>query len=145
MKATAQFLLSGLLALGLMAGPAEAGKRDAEVCLRTRVWDGYGDGWGIRTMTSTELAAGKTRNYLVTLYKGNEYRIEACGDSAVQNVDVLLYDTNGNVIKRDETEDKTPRFEFTPEETGSYYVVVYMRGLEEGKENGGVAMAVVYR
>ena len=145
MKATAQFLLSGLLALGLMAGPAEAGKRDAEDCLRTRVWDGYGDGWGIRTMTSTELAAGKTRNYLVTLYKGNEYRIEACGDSAVQNVDVLLYDTNGNVIKRDETEDKTPRFEFTPEETGSYYVVVYMRGLEEGKENGGVAMAVVYR
>ena len=114
MKATAQFLLSGLLALGLMAGPAEAGKRDAEDCLRTRVWDGYGDGWGIRTMTSTELAAGKTRNYLVTLYKGNEYRIEACGDSAVQNVDVLLYDTNGNVIKRDETEDKTPRFEFTP-------------------------------
>ena len=145
MKATSQFLLSGLLALGLMAGPAEAGKRDAEDCLRTRVWDGYGDGWGIRTMTSTELAAGKTRNYLVTLYKGNEYRIEACGDSAVQNVDVLLYDTNGNVIKRDETEDKTPRFEFTPEETGSYYVVVYMRGLEEGKENGGVAMAVVYR
>jgi len=142
---TSRTLITGLLALGLAAAPAEAGKRDAEDCLRTRVWDGYGDGWGIRTMTSTELAAGKTRNYLVTLYKGNEYRIEACGDGSVKNVDVLLYDTNGNVIKRDESDDKTPRFEFTPEETGSFYVVVYMRDLEEGKDDAGVAMAVVYR
>ena len=139
-----QFIAAGMLMLGLVA-PAQAGQRDAEECLRTRVWDGYSDGWGIRTMTSTDLASGKTRNYLVTLYKGNEYRIEACGDSNVKNVDILLYDTNGNVIKRDETTDKTPRFEFKPEETGSFYVVVYMRDLEGEKTEGGVAMAVVYR
>lgn len=133
-----------LLLLTLLALPASAGEEEAETCLRTRVWDGYADGWGIRTMTSTKLAAGKTRNYLVTLYKGNQYRIEACGDDAVQNVDVLLYDTDGNVLKRDESDDASPKVEFEPSSTGSYYVVVYQRELK-GADEAGVAMAVVYR
>ena len=133
-----------LLLLSLFAAPATAGTEEAETCLRTRVWDGYADGWGIRTMTSTVLEAGKTRNYLVTLYKGNQYRIEACGDDSVKNVDVLLYDTEGNVITRDDTEDGKPKIEFEPKETGSYYVVVYQRELA-GADKGGVAMAVVYR
>lgn len=129
--------------LGLMS-VAVAGPEEAESCLRTRVWDGYADGWGIRTMTSESLAAGKTKNYLVTLYKDNQYRIEACGDAAVKNLDVILYDTEGNVLKRDETVDGSPRFEFQPTKTGSYYVVVYQREVE-GTAAAGVAMAVVYR
>lgn len=132
-----------LLGLGLLS-IAHAGPDEAESCLRTRVWDGYADGWGIRTMTSESLASGKTKNYLVTLYKDNQYRIEACGDERVKNLDVILYDTQGNVLGRDETTDAAPRFEFQPTKTGSYYVVVYQREVE-GTEAAGVALAVVYR
>lgn len=128
-----------------LATTAVAGPQEAETCLRTKVWDGYADGWGIRTMTSTSLAAGKTRNYLVTLYKGNEYRIETCGDENVRNVDILLYDTQGNVVKRDDTVDREPRLEITPEETGTYYIVLYQRDIKITKDEAGVAMAVVYR
>jgi len=130
---------------GLVAAPALAGTKEAEECLRTKVWDGYAEGWGIRTMTSTALATGKTRNYLVTLYKGNEYRIETCGDEHVANVDVLLYDTEGNVIERDKTEDREPSIQYSPEQTGSYYLVLYMREMDDKKDEAGVAMAVVYR
>ena len=35
--------------------------------------------------------------------------------------------------------------EYSPNETGTYYVVLYLRELEAGKTEGEVAMAVVYR
>ena len=38
------------------------------------MWDGYADGWGIRTMTTASLEAGATRNYLVTFYPNKEYQ-----------------------------------------------------------------------
>ena len=139
-----RFLLTTAAACAL-ATVSVAGTQEAETCLRTKVWDGYADGWGIRTMTSTSLAKGKTRNYLVTLYKGNEYRIETCGDEDVRNVDVLLYDTQGNVVKRDDTIDREPKLEFSPEETGTYYIVLYQRDIDVTKDEAGVAMAVVYR
>jgi hypothetical protein len=96
-------------------------------------------------MTSTELEAGKTRNYLVTLYKGNEYRITTCGEKTVENLDVLLYDTEGSVITKDTTEDREPELLFTPTETATYYIVLYLRDLQPKKTSADVAMAVVYR
>lgn len=134
-----------ILALTLLSPVAQADEAEAEGCLRTKVWDGYADGWGIRTMTSTSLDGGATRNYLVTLYKGNEYRIQTCGDGSVTNLDVLLYDTNGNVVLRDETKDKQPMIEYKPESTGTYYIVLHARELKGGSATAGIAMAVTYK
>ncbi len=120
-------------------------ENDAETCLRTKVWDGYADGWGIRTMTSTALDAGRTRNYLVTLYKGNEYQVNTCGLDAFKNLDVLLYDSAGTLIQRDTTTDREPKITFKPEKTASYYIVLYAREMASNKPRGDVAMAVVYR
>lgn len=134
--------------------PAHADEKEAETCLRTKVWDGYAQGWGVRTMTSTSIPDGKTRNYLVTLYEGNEYQIQTCADANVRNLDVLLYDTQGNVIARDNTpapgspagtEDREPRIAFKPPSTGTYYIVVYNREARRPEDVGGVAMAVVYK
>jgi hypothetical protein len=117
----------------------------AETCLRTKVWDSYADGWGVRTMTSTTLATGATRNYLVTLYKGNQYQIRTCGEDGVKNLDVYLYDLQGAVVKQDDTVDREPQIDFTPTATGTYYIVVHARELNEGKADAGVAMAVTYK
>lgn len=131
--------------LGLI-GTAWAGDElAAETCLRTKVWDGYADGWGVRTMTSTSLASGATRNYLVTLYKGNEYQIRTCGDDSVKNLDVYLYDLNGAVVKQDASKDREPMLDFKPEQTGTYYIVVHARELADAGKEAGVAMAVTYR
>ncbi len=132
-------------ALLLASTFALASENDAETCLRTKVWDGYSDGWGIRTMTSTQLDAGRTRNYLVTLYKGNEYQVTTCGVAGFKNIDVLLYDTTGTVIVRDTTTDREPKVTFKPDKTASYYIVLYARETDARTQKGDVAMAVVYR
>ena len=129
----------------LSAGALAADELAAETCLRTKVWDGYADGWGIRTMTSTTLASGATRNYLVTLYKGNQYQIRTCADESVGNLDLYLYDLDGNVVKRDESKDREPQIAFDPEQTGTYYIVVHARELTGEAKEAGVAMAVTYK
>jgi hypothetical protein len=136
--------LAALALCTLVTTPALAGESEAETCLRTKVWEGYNEGWGIRTMTSSELAEGKTRNYLVTLYKGNEYKISTCGDANVAKLDVLLYDTEGNVVTRAKEVNREPMIAFTPEDTGTYYIVLYLREVVS-KKNAGAAMAVVYK
>lgn len=133
------------LLLAALLGTAQADEKQAEDCVHTKVWDSYGDGWGVRTMTSTTLEQGKTRNFLVTLYAGNEYKITSCGDSNVANLDILLYDTEGTLLSRDSSEDRQPGFAFKPEQTATYYVVLYLRELKDAKADAGVAMAVIYK
>jgi len=132
-------------ALLMMPQLASANEKEAEACLRTKVWDGYADGWAIRTMTATTLASGATRNYLVTFYKGNEYQVQACGDSASSNLDLVLYDLNGDVVQRDDSTDQQPALRLKPTKTATYYIVVHARSLNEGKKESGVSVAVTYR
>jgi hypothetical protein len=132
-----------MLIPALLTAAALAGTNDAETCLRAKVWESYSEGWGVRTLTSTELDSGKTHNYLVNLFKGNQYRIATCGDKDVVNLDVFLYDQSGAVIARDSTSDRQPMVEFTPPQTGSYYVVLYAK--EESKSPASAAMAVIYK
>lgn len=131
------------LTLGLQA--AHADEKAAEECVQTKVWEAYAEGWGVRTLTGTTLQPGKTRNYLVTLYAGNEYEIKTCGDDSVKNLDVLLYDTDGNVVMRDEVDGRQPAIKYTPKDTDTYYVVLYLRSTADAKADAGVAMAVVYK
>jgi len=132
-------------ALFLLPISASADEKEAEACLRTKVWDGYADGWAIRTMTATTLASGATRNYLVTFYKGNEYQVQACGDAAANNLDLVLYDLNGKIVHRDESKDQQPVLKIKPEKTATYYIVVHARSLNEGKNESGISVAVTYR
>lgn len=128
-----------------LAVPAFAGESEAESCLRIKIWDGYGDGWGVRTMTSASIADGKTRNYLVTLYAGSEYRIQGCADEGVRNLDLLLYDAKGDVLARDATDGREPELRFRPQSTGTFYVVLYNREAATPGGTGSAAMAVAYR
>lgn len=139
LKSLAVFALLGL------AGPALADEAEAESCLRTKVWDGYADGWGIRTMTTATLDFGATRNYLVTFYPNKEYQIQTCGDDTVKDLDVVIYDLEGKVQKRDETSDKTPAVTFKTDSIATYYVVVHAKELTGADAKAGVAVAVTYR
>ncbi len=134
------------LAFGLLFAPmAGASEEEAEVCVRTKVWDGYGQGWAIRTMATTSLADGKTRNYMVTLYAGNEYQIQACADSNAVHVDLLLYDLDGRIVARNPTKGREPSFTFKPSDTATYYVVVYAQKVANTAANTGVGVAISYR
>jgi hypothetical protein len=122
-----------------------ADETQAETLLRTKVWDAYPQGWGLRTLSSTTLAAGATRSYLVTLYAGNSYRLLGVGDDSTKNLDVYLYDLEGKVVAQDGAEGREPVIEFKPTATATYYIVLHARTLVEGKTDAGVAMAVTYK
>lgn len=129
----------------LCAGVAFADEKEADDCLRSKIWSGYDDGWAVRTATTTTLKAEEHRVYLVTLYAGNEYKISVCGDKNISNVDIVLHNANGDELQRDESTDREPLITYTPSETDTYYVAVYAAQLAEGKDSSGVAMAVTYR
>lgn len=138
-------LFSFFLAATLGAPSALADEAQAETCVRTKVWDGYADGWAIRTMTSTTLESGKTKSYLVTFYPGKEYFIQTCGDDSVTELEVLLYDADGKVVQRSTGGGKEPTLLHKTEALASYYVVVHARSLKQGASDAGVSVAVTYR
>jgi hypothetical protein len=134
-------LLAGLA----LAPVAHADVKEAETCLRTKIWADYNEGWAVRTATNSKLGRGEHRIYLVTLYAGNEYKIRICGDSNVTDVDVVLHDANGDELLRDKTDDREPMLTYKPSRTDTYYVAVYAASVTDNKQKSGVALAVTYR
>jgi len=134
--------LFGLLTAG---GIALADEEEADTCLRTKIWEGYNEGWAVRTATSASLAEGDHRIYLVTMYAGNEYRLQVCGDANANDIDIVLHDANGTELMRDESDDREPLVNFKPSSTDTYYIAVYAGSLAKGQDKAGVAMAVTYK
>ena len=125
--------------------PAMADEDYAETLLRQKIWDGYNEGWAVRTATTAELNQEEYRIYLVTLYAGNQYRILGVGDKDVTNLDLVLHDSDGNTVRYDETSDPQPELQFAPDSTATYFVVVHARSLKEAGGKAGVGMAVTYK
>lgn len=142
----------GLL-FALFAGPsqgfwvpaAHADEQAADTCLRTKIWDGYKDGWAVRSATNTSLAEGEHRVYLVTLYAGNTYHMLACGDNDVANIDLVLYDSKGAQVLIDPSFDREPVMEFSPKTTDTYYVAVHASKLNTAGVKAGIATALTYK
>jgi len=134
-----------LMALLFVSGLAVADEEEADTCLRTKIWEGYNDGWAVRTATSATLAEGDHRIYLVTMYAGNEYRLQVCGDANANDLDLVLHDANGTELMRDESDDREPLINFKPASTDTYYIAVYAGSLAKGQTKSGVAMAVTYK
>ena len=128
-----------------VSGVATADEEEADTCLRTKIWAGYNDGWAVRTATSASLAEGDHRIYLVTMYAGNEYRLQVCGDANANDVDIVLHDANGTELMRDESDAREPLINFKPASTDTYYIAVYAGSLAKGQTKAGVAMAVTYK
>ena len=138
-------MLAGLPAWSTLPSMAIAGEKEAKTCLDTKIWNGYNDGWAVRTAVDATLEKGEHRVYLVTLYAGNEYNIQACGDADAGNIDLVLHDKDGKEVARDQSEDREPKLTFKPTRTATYYVALYAASLSGSASKAGVAMAVTYR
>lgn len=139
-----RWILAAGLAGALLSPLAQADEKEADTCIRNKVWDGYSEGWAVRTSTSATLGEGEHRVYLVTFYAGNEYLLRVCGDGSAENVDLIVYNAAGEELTRDTSQDREPSLTFKPSTTETYYVVVYASDVQEGKKSG-IAMAVTYR
>lgn len=142
-----RLLISVLIGVGMTtATPALAGTpKQAEQCVRSAMWDGWADGWYNHSMRAAELEPGAAKHFLVTMQGGMNYTLLGCGDSGVENLDMMVYDLDGHVIARDYSFAGKTNVQFTPEETGGYYVVLHARETAIGKSSSHVAVAVTYR
>ena len=57
--------------------------------------------------------------------KGNDYKFQVVGDKNAGDIDLVLHDSDGNEIKRDQSVDREPQFTYTPTNTKTYYVAVH--------------------
>lgn len=137
-------MLSALLFAAALA-PAHADEASAEACLKTKIWEGYNQGWAVRTATNATLAQGEHRIYLVTLYAGTEYKIMVCGDDAMANADIVLYDSLGNEVLKDGSQDREPVITYKAGSTDTYYIAVHATKLKEAGAKSGLATAVTYK
>lgn len=124
---------------------AHASEADAETCLKTKIWEGYKDGWAVRSATKTSLGEGEHRVYLVTLYAGNTYKMLACGDTDVANIDLVLYDAKGAQVVADPSSDREPVIEYTPKATDTFYIAVHAAKLNSAGIKAGVATSLTYK
>jgi hypothetical protein len=147
MRTSTRPAFAGLAVAALLSlsTTAMADEKEADTCLRTKIWAGYDDGWAVRTATTTTLAATEHRIYLVTLYAGNEYEIKVCGDKSAADLDLVLHDADGKELQRDKSDDREPMLAYKPEKTATYYVAVYAAELEPSAKDAGVALAVTYK
>ena len=129
----------------LLTFTASATEEAAESCLTDKIWAGYSDGWAVRTATTTTLKQDEHRVYLLTLYAGNEYKLQVCADKSAENVDLILHDLDGKELLRDEEKGREPTLIYKPVETQTFYVAVQAAELKSGKSDAGVALAVTYR
>lgn len=136
--------MTRVLALLLLA-PLMASEADSDACLRNLVWEGYKEGWAVRTATSAVLGAEEVRVYSLTLVGGTTYSIFACADAGSTEVDIVLHDAEGKVVQADEGSGTQPTMRFQPPTTGSYYVAVHNRHLAEGAVHAAVSLAVTYK
>lgn len=132
-------LLGGLLTAALAADTA------AESCLKAKVWDAYSDGWSMRSMAPTEIVPGSTKVWKVTALAHRTYRVVACADERVKNLDLVLYDASGQVVARDSTVDRQPMIQLNTDKAGTYYVVAQAREVEGGDAPADVAVAVIWK
>ena len=114
------------------------GIEEAECCLGPKRWEASEEGWQSWRTDSFELEPGEYRKITVSLTKGLKYRFEACGASEVSNVDLILYDREGEIAVRDDVSDREPVIEWVALDSGTHHFVVYMR---ETTNEGSAAVA----
>jgi len=118
-------LLGLALVLGAgTAGLSLAGESDAAACLDQLVANASEGGYRLRMQDTDKLAKGGELGYTTVLTGGSEYIIFACGDAAVKDLDIYLYDESGKLVDRDGMVDAQPIVSVTPDHTGSYHILV---------------------
>ena len=125
--------------------PAFADEAASEACLKTKIWEGYNQGWAVRTATNATLGQGEHRIYLVTLYAGTEYKIMVCADESMTNADIVLYDSLGNEVMKDTSNDREPTISYKASATDTFYIAVHATSVQDPTKKGGISTAVTYK
>ncbi len=142
---TTWYLLAPLAVAALLAAGATlswAGEADSRACLDQLVSNASAEGYRVRMQDSDSLPRGGELGYTTVLTGGSEYIVFACGDAAVTDLDIYVYDEAGKLVDRDRMSDAQPIVAITPEYTASYHILIKVY---EASGDAFYTMAVMYK
>jgi hypothetical protein len=110
----------------LMVTPATASVMGARITA-ARLFDALSDDWFVRDhFTSGLLNVGQSVYIRTTLHAGRNYKIVAGGCEDAFDVDIAVYDENGNFIDGDDDTTALAVADVAPRWTGTFIVKVTM-------------------
>ncbi len=91
------------------------------------------------------LATQQSRRYTLTLRAGQDYRVIGVCDSRCGDIDLRLYDVNGNQVAQDTLNDNVPTLAIHPSATGPHAIEIDMYGCAVSPDPCWYALAVYTR
>jgi hypothetical protein len=120
--------VGALCVLGLMGASAIAAADEATTIVKSGILYGnvklLGFRSGIRIEDSDTLREGESKRYEPVLYRGTRYAFFAAGDQHIRDLDIYIYDMDGNLLAHDDNNSDTAITVFAPRSTGQFKVIV---------------------
>jgi hypothetical protein len=134
-----------LLASSLAVVPATSGADSgaARACLDSLVSGAVASGMRLRATDVFGAGPQEAVTYRLTLYKGLDYVLLGCADGAGVDLDMRLYDDEGNLVSADKSPDAQPFVDISPTKTGEYALQVLVYKTDAPRTD--YALAVAYR
>jgi hypothetical protein len=79
---------------------------------------------GLRSQDADVVGEGQWKRYDLVLNRGVRYAFFAAGDQSIADLDIYIYDLDGNLLAHDDDEDDTPIAVLAPRWTGLFQVYV---------------------
>ena len=125
----------------LLPAPAHADPAKAESCLDDLISAAVvGNGNRLRAKDVDAAADKEEVVYRVTLYKGMTYLLLGCADGEGVDLDLAVFDDQGELLDRDGSPDAQPFVSVEPPKTGEYVLRVMVHQAT-GKTDFAVAVA----
>jgi hypothetical protein len=141
---TALGLAAALVAasITLPATSSHADPAAASSCLDGMVAGAIASGMRMRASDVTSAVPQEAVTYRLTLYKGLDYILLGCADGGEGlDLDMKLYDKNGELVSSDKSPDHQPFVDVSPPETGEYTLQVFVYKSDAPKVDFAVAIA----
>ena len=133
---------AAMLFTSLSPAPAQADSAAVGKCLDEMVQGAAAQGRRLRATDADSTAAKEAVDYRLTLYKGMTYVLIGCAEDSV-DLDIRLYDSNGNLVDKDGAEDNKPFVFVEPPATGEYVMQVLV--YKTDKPTNDFAVAITYQ
>ena len=128
-RQTAKFFVTPLVisSLALLPGSTNASEVGAERAAQILFKKLRELGWNVRDSYTTGLLPyGRSTTVRTTLHEGNAYTLVAAGCQDARDVDISVYDEDGNLIDGDHDNSNIAVAEVTPAWSGTFFVKVTM-------------------
>ncbi len=95
-----------------------------------------GDDYNLAHIEVDRLSEGASYTFTRTLYSGNDYKIVGIGGQGIEDLDIYVYNSDGELVGRDTQVDNIPIVKFHVNSTQTYRIKVKFYSAEDDWPSG---------